>query len=107
VTSGADEGAGPSGEPPGERTREHGEQPGGRAREGLDHLQAAGLELIAAARAFLDVAEALVREPGTASAAVQAVEGLVREARSGGQAPDGAEPAPPAEDGAVRSIRLS
>lgn len=31
------------------------------AQEGLEHLQTAALELIAAARAFLDVAEDLVR----------------------------------------------
>lgn len=33
-----------------------------RAAEGLDHLQRAGMELIAAARAFLDVAEELVAD---------------------------------------------
>jgi hypothetical protein len=34
-----------------------------RAAEGVEHLQAAALELIAAARAFLDVAEDLVTDP--------------------------------------------
>jgi hypothetical protein len=34
-----------------------------RASEALDHLQAAALELIAAFRAVLDVAEEAVREP--------------------------------------------
>ena len=39
------------------------------AVEGLEHLQAAAIELIAAARAFLDVAEDLVRAvPVNASA---------------------------------------
>ena len=33
-----------------------------RAAEGLDHLQAAALEMIQAARAFLDVAEDLVAD---------------------------------------------
>jgi hypothetical protein len=33
-----------------------------RAAEGLDHLQAAALEMIKAARAFLDVAEDLVAD---------------------------------------------
>jgi len=42
-----------------------------RAAEGLEHLQRAALEMIAAARAFLDVAEDLVREPAAASSVVQ------------------------------------
>jgi hypothetical protein len=83
-----------------------------RAREGLDHLQAAGLELIAAARAFLDVAEALVREPGSVPAAVQVVEGIARDLRGQGDrrapgAPEGPGPAPAGEEPAVRPIRLS
>ena len=36
-----------------------------RASEGLSHLQAAAREAIAAARAFLDVAEELVKDPKT------------------------------------------
>jgi hypothetical protein len=51
-----------------------------RAREAFDHLQQAALEMIAAARAALDVAEDLVRDPtplaafaaGMAQAASQA-----------------------------------
>ena len=35
----------------------------GPATEGLEHLQAAALELIAAARSFLDVVEGVVRDP--------------------------------------------
>lgn len=46
------------------RTEEH-------AAEGLEHLQTAALELIAAARAFLDVAEDVVREPGVAATIVR------------------------------------
>jgi hypothetical protein len=38
-----------------------------RAREGLEHLQAAARELIAAARAALDVAEDLIDDPETVS----------------------------------------
>lgn len=34
-----------------------------RARDAVDHLQTAALELIAAARAALEVAEGLVRAP--------------------------------------------
>jgi hypothetical protein len=37
--------------------------PQDRAREGLEHLQAAARELIQAARAMLDVAEGLVDDP--------------------------------------------
>lgn len=48
---------------------------GDRTRDGLDHLQAAALEAIAAARAFLDVAEELVREPGAVADALRAVAG--------------------------------
>ena len=35
-----------------------------RARQAVDHLQSAALQLIAAVRAALDVAEDLVRDPG-------------------------------------------
>jgi hypothetical protein len=43
-----------------------------RAREGLDHLQAAARELIAAARAALDVAEDLIDDPDTIASVVGA-----------------------------------
>jgi hypothetical protein len=39
-----------------------------RAHDVIGHLQTAALELIAAARAFLDVAEELVKDPGEAAA---------------------------------------
>jgi hypothetical protein len=38
-----------------------------RAREGVEHLQAAARELIAAARAALDVAEEVVNDPDAVS----------------------------------------
>jgi hypothetical protein len=41
-----------------------------RARDGVEHLRAAAHELIAAARAMLDVAEELVDDPDTAAALV-------------------------------------
>lgn len=44
-----------------------------RAAEGLDHLQAAALELIHAARAFLDVAEDLVADPEKVAEVVAAL----------------------------------
>lgn len=40
-----------------------------RARDAVEHLQTAALELIAAARAALDVAEDLVKDPPSASGA--------------------------------------
>ena len=42
-------------------------------RDALEHLQRAGLELVAAARSFLDIAEDLLRDPAAASAVVQTV----------------------------------
>ena len=71
--------------------------PSARAREGLEHLQAAARELIAAARAVLDVAEELVNDPETVSTVVGAVSGLVqaagRAAAAGTGAAGGAGPA--------------
>jgi len=67
-------------------------RPEEHAAEGLEHLQAAALELIAAARAFLDVAEGVVREPGVAATIVRSVLG-------------GPSPPPPA--GKVRRIHVS
>jgi hypothetical protein len=47
-----------------------------RAREGVEHLQTAARELIAAARAALDVAEDLVDDPDTAASMAGAVGSL-------------------------------
>jgi hypothetical protein len=54
-----------------------------RAKEGLEHLQAAAIELIEAARAFLDVAEDVVSELPDAEGLVGAVSDLVRSVTSG------------------------
>jgi len=54
-----------------------------RAAEGLEHLQRAALEMIAAARSFLDVAEDLVRDPGAASAVVQTAAAIGRSVLQG------------------------
>ena len=67
-------------------------RPEEHAVEGLEHLQAAALELIAAARAFLDVAEDVVREPGVAATIVRNVLGAS---------------APPPTTGRVRRINVS
>jgi hypothetical protein len=47
-----------------------------RAREGVEHLQAAARELIHAARAVLDVAEDLVDDPDAVAAVAGAVGAL-------------------------------
>ncbi len=62
--------------------------PQDKAREGLEHLQAAARELIQAARAMLDVAEDLVNDPEAVTSlagTVAALGDLVRQ-RAGGPA---------------------
>ena len=73
-----------------------------RAVEGLEHLQRAALELIEAARAFLDVAEDLVRDPAAAATIVSTAAALGRLVTAPPHSPD-----PPEEDGRVRHIRVS
>ena len=78
----------------------------GDAAEGLEHLQSAALELIAAARSFLDVAEEVVREPGVAATIVHAAAGLGRSVLSGvADAPPRERAAP--DEGRVRHINVS
>jgi hypothetical protein len=48
-----------------------------RAVEALEHLQAAAVEMIEAARAFLDVAEELVTDPEQAASALASLTPLV------------------------------
>jgi hypothetical protein len=79
-----------------------------RMAEGVEHLQAAALELIAAARAFLDVAEELVTDPervtGTLATVATLVDGAGRSPRRGA----GARPDPPGEEPTgLRRIDLS
>ena len=87
-----------------------------RAAEGLDHLQAAALEMIAAARAFLDVAEDLVADRekvsevvaafGTiAEAATQATRDAKRRHHGSTTASDAS--AAPSRDEGVQRIRVS
>ena len=79
------------------------------AADGVEHLQAAAIELIAAARAFLDVAESLVREPAVAATIVSTAASVGRAVLHGTAQPserrDAAEP--PADDGRVRRIHVS
>jgi hypothetical protein len=56
------------------------------------HLQAAALEMIAAARAFLDVAEEFVKEPGEAAAMASSLANLA--ARIVPADPGGHQPGP-------------
>ena len=88
-----------------------------RAAEGLDHLQAAALEMIAAARAFLDVAEDLVADRDKVSEVVAAFGTIAdaatqatRDAKQRRQGPD-ADPArrqaAPRRDPGVQHIRVS
>lgn len=53
-----------------------------RAAQGILHLQGAAVQLIAAARAFLDVAEDLVQDPAAAASVVQTLSALATSARS-------------------------
>jgi hypothetical protein len=55
-----------------------------RTAEGIDHLQAAALEMIEAARAFLDVMEDVVGDRDKIEDAVAAVGSLARAAGRGG-----------------------
>jgi hypothetical protein len=47
-----------------------------RAREAVEHLQTAALEVIASLRAFLDVAESIVRDPAQAADVASVVDDL-------------------------------
>ena len=76
-----------------------------RARQGVEHLQAAAIEVISAVRAFLDVAEAVVRDPAAAAATASTFVEAARTVASPGAA------APAGDDGAdaprVTRIRVS
>ena len=76
-----------------------------RAREGVEHLQTAAIEVIAAVRAFLDVAEAVVRDPGAAANAASALLDVARSTTGG--ASDPRDPAAPATEPRVSRIRVS
>ena len=76
------------------------------AAQGLHHLQAAAKELIAAARAFLDVAEDLVEDPGAVTSALDVVGSLVRTAARAGRAVGSTSDAGDAPDAGVQRIRV-
>lgn len=63
-----------------------------RAKQGLEHLQAAAVEVIAAVRAFLDVAEEVVRDPSGVAALASSLVDAARPAPSASTTDEGAEP---------------
>lgn len=74
------------------------------AKEAVEHLQNAALEMIRATRAFLDLAEDLVAEPGSLSALGH----LVSDLAGKGRAYAGTTPTPPQRPaGGVQHIRVS
>jgi hypothetical protein len=78
-----------------------------RAREGLIHLQAAALELIAAGRAFLDVTEELVREPAALSALIQLARTMAAQAAEPPRAGERQRPGTDHEGNGVTRIRVT
>ena len=72
-----------------------------RAKEALEHLQGAALEMIAALRAVLDVAEELVKDPTPAAAFVA---GMAQAASQAGAHVPGADADAPSR---VQHIRVS
>ncbi len=75
-----------------------------RAREGVEHLQTAAVEVIAALRAFLDVVEEVVRDPGAVMAmATSVAETATRVATP---APSASNPSDSSHDGDGRVARI-
>ena len=85
----------------------HDAGPDDRVARGVEAVQAAATELIAAARAVLDLADELVRDPETAKAVFGAVSSVTRAAR--GFTPPGAASGDdgPDDDGGVQRIPVS
>jgi len=65
-----------------------------RTAEGLGHLQRAAMEMISAARAFLDVAEELVADPDKVADVVSVVSTMATSAAAKGRAATGQPPNP-------------
>lgn len=70
-----------------------------RARQGVEHLQAAAVEIIGALRAFLDIAEEVVRDPTMAATLAGSIVEAARPAEAGDD--------PPAPESRVTRIRVS
>jgi hypothetical protein len=69
------------------------EQPGPEGGTALDHLQAAALELIAAARSMLDAAEEVVHDPDALRQAAGALSHVAKIASKAGRAAVGVDDA--------------
>lgn len=80
-----------------------GDEADDRAGDALGHLQAAAQELIAAARAFLDVAEEVVEDPKAGEALLETLGGLVRKVVPGSGTAEGSN----GDAGGVEHIHLS
>jgi hypothetical protein len=87
-----------------EEGRQAGDGLDDRARDGLDHLQAAAREMIQAARAMLDVAEHLVNDPATATTIVGALGAMAQAATANLMHPG--PPAPSEESSSVEHITV-
>ena len=77
-----------------------------RARQGVEHLQAAAIEMIAAFRAFLDLAEEVVRDPSAVTAFAASLVETARAAAPHPPTPSEPGAEPPAESRVTR-IRVS
>ena len=76
-----------------------------RAKQGVEHLQAAAIEVISAFRAFLDVAEDVLRDPSAVTAFASSI---VESAKAAATAPVPSEPAgDSASEPRVTRIRVS
>lgn len=85
-----------------------------RARQGVEHLQSAAIEVISALRALLDVVEDLVRDPATAvtiatsaSTVVTAAAGFASTLLDAGRAATAGSTTGESPDPRVTRIRVS
>lgn len=77
-----------------------------RVQAGLDHLQRAAREMIAASRALLDVAEELVEDPKAAAGIVDLL-GSVANRRPRASSPEHDDPEGDGDDPPVQRIPVS
>ena len=78
-----------------------------KAHEAVEHLQAAALEMIAAARAVLDLAEDLVQDPGPLLSVVAAFGEVVHRAKGTASGADADADEAPSRAPRVQHIRVS
>ena len=85
------------------------------ANEAIEHLQNAAVEVIKATRAFLDLAEELVAEPGHLLGLASLIGDLAARGRAAaapspdprGEGPEGGESRVPGQPAGVQHIRVS